>query len=88
MCHQFVAEYIPGAPATYSVAKSALNNYINIYSKYIVKYNYRLNGIVCSNIMFPGSYWEKKIEGKNYSFKKKDFRRCFSRSLCRAYGYI
>lgn len=64
-------EYIPGAPATYSVAKSALNNYINIYSKYIVKYNYRLNGIVCGNIMFPGSSWEKKLKGNNYSYKKK-----------------
>ena len=63
-------EYIPGAPATYSVAKAALNNYINIYSKHIAKLDHRLNGILCGNIMFPGSTWDKKLKKKNHSFKK------------------
>ena len=57
-------EYVPGAPATYSVAKSALNNYVNIYSKYLEPKGINLNGIVCGNILFPGSAWESKIKSK------------------------
>jgi 3-oxoacyl-[acyl-carrier protein] reductase len=53
-------EYIPGAPATYSVAKSALNNYIKIYSKFLETKNINLNGLVCGNILFKGSVWDKK----------------------------
>lgn len=55
-------EYIPGAPATYSVAKSALNNYVKIYSKYLETKNINLNGLVCGNILFRGSVWDKKIK--------------------------
>tara|TARA_B100000780_G_scaffold264088_1_gene218464 strand:+ start:13815 stop:14570 length:756 start_codon:yes stop_codon:yes gene_type:complete len=55
-------EYIPGAPATYSVAKSALNTYINNYSKYLETKKINLNGLVCGNILFEGSVWDKKIK--------------------------
>jgi 3-oxoacyl-[acyl-carrier protein] reductase len=55
-------EYIPGAPATYSVAKSALNSYIKIYSKYLETKKINLNGLVCGNILFKGSVWEKKLK--------------------------
>lgn len=63
-------EYIPGAPATYSVAKSALNSYIKIYSKYLETININLNGLVCGNILFKGSVWEKKIK-KDKKIKSK-----------------
>ena len=54
-------EYVPGAPATYSVAKSALNTYIKVYSKYLEGQNINLNGLVCGNILFKGSVWDKKM---------------------------
>jgi len=55
-------EYIPGAPATYSVAKAALNSYIKIYSKYLEPKKINLNGLVCGNILFKGSVWDNKIK--------------------------
>jgi 3-oxoacyl-[acyl-carrier protein] reductase len=61
-------EYIPGAPITYSVAKSALNTYVNTFSKFLITKGYYLNGIVCGNILFEGSTWDKKIQAN----KSKD----------------
>lgn len=68
-------EYIPGAPITYSVAKSALNAYINTFSKYLITKGHCLNGIVCGNILFKGSTWDKKIQenkSKDHSYYLKD----------------
>lgn len=55
-------EFIPGAPATYSIAKAALNTYVKIYSKYLQSKNITLNALVCGNILFEGSVWEEKIK--------------------------
>jgi 3-oxoacyl-[acyl-carrier protein] reductase len=55
-------EYIPGAPVTYSVAKAALNSYIKSYSKYLETKKINLNGLVCGNILFKDSVWDKKIK--------------------------
>lgn len=63
-------EYIPGAPATYSIAKSALNNYIKVYSKYLETKNMNLNGLVCGNILFKGSVWDKKNSKKRMNVLK------------------
>ncbi len=65
-------EYISGAPVTYSVAKAALNNYVNIFSKHLEPRGINLNAILCGNIMFPGSSWESKIKNNK---KKSDILR-------------
>jgi NAD(P)-dependent dehydrogenase (short-subunit alcohol dehydrogenase family) len=63
-------EFIPGAPVTYSVAKAALNVYVKNYSKHLVHKNFYLNGIVCGNILFDGSSWDKKLKSKKFSKKE------------------
>jgi len=55
-------EIIDGAPLTYSVAKNALNFYIKGISKYLSKFNVRINGISPGNILFEGSSWDIKIK--------------------------
>ena len=55
-------EYIPGAPITYSIAKSALNSYVKINSKILGQKGIRINAIAPGNIFFKGSVWEKKIK--------------------------
>ena len=55
-------EYIPGAPITYSVAKSALNSYVKMTSKILGQKGVRINAIAPGNIFFKGSVWEKKIK--------------------------
>ena len=54
-------EYIPGAPTTYSVAKSALNFYVKHTSKYLAKLGITINAIQPGNILFPGSTWQSKL---------------------------
>lgn len=54
-------EFIQGAPATYSVAKAALNHYVLMMSKYFGRYGVRINAIAPGNIIFNGSVWEKKL---------------------------
>ncbi len=66
-------EFIPGAPVTYSVSKSALNAYVKNYSKFLMSKGFRLNGIACGNILFKGSTWDKKIKNKKLSPKKDVF---------------
>ena len=58
-------EVIPGAPTTYSTAKSALNTYIKSMSNFFGKYNVRINGIAPGNILFKNSVWEKKLKKSN-----------------------
>jgi 3-oxoacyl-[acyl-carrier protein] reductase len=55
-------EVIPGAPVTYSVAKSALNAYVKGISKPLGKKGVRINAIAPGNLFFEGSTWEKKIK--------------------------
>lgn len=54
-------ETIPGAPVTYSTAKSALNSYINSISRYFGKIGIRINGVAPGNVLFPGSVWDLKL---------------------------
>lgn len=54
-------ETIPGAPVTYSTAKSALNSYINSISRYFGKLGVRINGVAPGNVLFPGSVWDLKM---------------------------
>ena len=53
-------ERITGAPITYSVAKSALNVFVQAYAPIIADRGIRINAIVPGNLMFPGSSWDKK----------------------------
>ena len=55
-------ETIPGAPVTYSLAKSALNNYVKYISRPMAKKNIRINAIAPGNILFKGSVWDKKFK--------------------------
>ena len=54
-------ETIPGAPVTYSVAKSALNTYVKSISYPLAKEGIRINAVAPGNINFEGSSWAKKI---------------------------
>lgn len=65
------SEVIAGAPIGYSLAKSALNSYIKIYSKELAKDGITINGIVPGNILFEGSTWQKKL--KKNSKKTKNY---------------
>ncbi len=54
-------ENISGAPKGYSLAKSALNNYVKIFSEEFAKKKIRINSISPGNILFKKSVWEKKL---------------------------
>jgi 3-oxoacyl-[acyl-carrier protein] reductase len=54
-------ETIPGAPVTYSVAKSALNTYVKSMSVPLALEGIRINSVAPGNINFEGSVWSKKI---------------------------
>ena len=55
-------EYIEGAPVTYSVAKSAINNLVNMMSRPLARSGVRINGVSPGNILFPGSTWDTKLK--------------------------
>jgi len=54
-------ETIPGAPVTYSVAKSALNTYVKSMSLPLAEEGIRINAVAPGNIKFEGSVWSKKM---------------------------
>ena len=54
-------ETIPGAPVTYSVAKSALNTYVKSMSAPLASKGIRINSVAPGNISFDGSVWSKKM---------------------------
>lgn len=54
-------EIIPGAPVTYSVAKSALNTYVKSISVPLALEGIRINAVAPGNINFEGSVWSKKM---------------------------
>ncbi len=64
------SEVIAGAPIGYSLAKSALNSYIKIYSRELAKDGITINGIVPGNILFEGSTWQKKLKKNLFKTKK------------------
>ncbi len=63
-------ETIPGAPVTYSVAKSALNSFVKSISVPYGERGIRINSIAPGNINFKGSVWEKKLENDPLSVKE------------------
>ncbi len=54
-------ETIVGAPVTYSVAKSALNTYVNAIARPFGNDGIRINSIAPGNINFEGSVWSEKL---------------------------
>ena len=63
-------ENIIGAPVTYSVAKSALNAYINNIAVPMASKGIRINGVSPGNINFEGSVWDRKIKENPDSVKE------------------
>ena len=55
-------EVIKNAPIGYSIAKSALNNYVKSMSHYLGNFGISINSIALGNIYFNGSVWHKKIK--------------------------
>ncbi len=55
-------EYIRGAPITYSVAKAALEAYVQGSSHHLGKRGIRMNAIAPGNILFSGSVWDRKLQ--------------------------
>jgi 3-oxoacyl-[acyl-carrier protein] reductase len=53
-------ESIPGAPATYSVAKAALNAYVQSMARPLSQNNIRINAIAPGNVVFEGSTWSNR----------------------------
>jgi 3-oxoacyl-[acyl-carrier protein] reductase len=66
-------EIINNSPLGYSIAKSAINNYVKGMSHILSKKGISINAIAPGNVMFPGSLWEKKM--KNNSIKTKKYIR-------------
>ena len=63
-------ETIPGAPVTYSVAKSALNTYVKSMSAPLGTKGIRINSVAPGNINFDGSVWANKITQDPVSVKE------------------
>lgn len=61
------SEVIPGAPLTYSVAKSALNSYVRGSAKALGKFGVRINAVAPGNVLFDGSVWERKLNEDEYA---------------------
>ena len=53
-------ESIPGAPLTYSAAKSALHSYVKGAARVLGASGIRINAIAPGNIDFDGSVWSQK----------------------------
>ena len=51
-----------GAPVTYSVAKAALNAYVNAISRPLGQQGIRINAVAPGNILFDGSVWSDKLK--------------------------
>lgn len=54
-------EVVPGAPVTYSVAKSGLNAYVRGMARPLGAEGVRINAIAPGNILFEGSVWQRKL---------------------------
>ncbi len=68
-------ENISGSPKGYSLAKSALNNYVKLFSEEFAKKKIRINSISPGNILFKKSVWEKKLilnRKKTMNYIKKE----------------
>jgi 3-oxoacyl-[acyl-carrier protein] reductase len=63
-------EIIKNAPLGYSIAKSAVNNYVKGISNILAEKGISINSIAPGNVMFKGSLWEKKIKNNLKRTKK------------------
>jgi 3-oxoacyl-[acyl-carrier protein] reductase len=63
-------EIIKNAPLGYSIAKSAVNNYVKGISNILAEKGISINAIAPGNVMFKGSLWEKKIKNNMKRTKK------------------
>jgi 3-oxoacyl-[acyl-carrier protein] reductase len=63
-------EVIKNAPLGYSIAKSAVNNYVKFISSMLAERGISINAIAPGNVMFKGSLWEKKIKYNAAKTKK------------------
>lgn len=63
-------EVIKNAPLGYSIAKSAVNNYVKGISNILAEKGISINAIAPGNVMFKGSLWEKKIKNNLKRTKK------------------
>ena len=63
-------EVIKNAPLGYSIAKSAVNNYVKGISNMLAEKGISINAIAPGNVMFKGSLWEKKIKNNVTKTKK------------------
>lgn len=63
-------EVIKNAPLGYSIAKSAVNNYVKGISNILAERGISINAIAPGNVMFKGSLWEKKIKNNLKRTKK------------------
>lgn len=63
-------EIIKNAPLGYSIAKSAVNNYVKGVSNILAEKGISINAIAPGNVMFKGSLWEKKIKNNLKRTKK------------------
>ena len=60
-------EVVPGAPVTYSAAKSALHSYVRGIARPLGKLGIRINAVAPGNILFDGSIWSKKLKDNSDS---------------------
>jgi 3-oxoacyl-[acyl-carrier protein] reductase len=63
-------EIIKNAPLGYSIAKSAVNNYVKGISNILAERGIPINAIAPGNVMFKGSLWQKKIKNNLKRTKK------------------
>jgi NAD(P)-dependent dehydrogenase (short-subunit alcohol dehydrogenase family) len=61
---------ITNAPITYSVAKSALNYYVQFKAKELAKNDVKINIILPGNILMKKNNWAQKIKRNNKKIKK------------------
>jgi len=61
---------ITKAPITYSVAKSALNYYVQFKAKQLAKNDVKINIILPGNILMEKNNWAQKIKRNNVKIKK------------------
>lgn len=55
-------ESVPGAPTSYSVAKSALNSFVRASSRDLALKGVRINAVLPGNILHKNSVWNEKLE--------------------------
>jgi 3-oxoacyl-[acyl-carrier protein] reductase len=63
------SETIPGAPVTYSVAKSAVNAYVKSMAAPLALRGIRINAVAPGNISFEGSVWSTRMTQDSESVK-------------------